>query len=113
MVNTYWIQYCFFFVTEDYSKYLVYSSKCIIPNVDPFIKEIKRFYKPQKYYSCRKKELLTYISKDNGTAVLHVDEDITNIYSSEGIKCCYSYVTRAHSESDPDKHIQYVYINFL
>lgn len=63
--------------------------------------EVKKYYRPEKYMSCRKKELLTYISKDNNSFTLHIKTHLLSNYSKEDITCCYSYVERANKE-DPD-----------
>lgn len=85
---------------------MVNSSKCFIPNLDPFKKDVMKYYIPDIYYSCSNKELLTYVRKINDTPFLHIREDLSHMYYSDDIKCCFSYVTRTPDEKTPDDDIK-------
>ncbi|KAF2883976.1 hypothetical protein ILUMI_22204 [Ignelater luminosus] len=85
--------------------YLVYSSKCRIPNVDPFNEEVKHLYKIKPYTKCTKLPLLTYITVNETTAVLHINQTAIHHYSQNGVFCCYSSVTRKEDKKNPDATI--------
>ncbi|CAH0555015.1 unnamed protein product [Brassicogethes aeneus] len=95
---------------ENDPNFLISSEKCKIVNLNPFNKYAKKFFKPEKYKACRKQELLTYITKIDNIATLHIDEEILPSYLKkskkiENIKCCYSNVTRAYNAEKPDDKI--------
>nr|CAH7722095.1 unnamed protein product [Callosobruchus chinensis] len=83
-------------------KFLVSNEKCKIVDLDPFSSEAKRYFHPEKYKPCRKQELLTYVTKNDNIATLHIDNELVPSYSSKGVTCCYSNVTRKHNSSNPD-----------
>ncbi|CAH1973514.1 unnamed protein product [Acanthoscelides obtectus] len=83
-------------------KFLISSEKCKIVDLDPFSREAKKYFHPEKYKSCRKHDLLTYVTKNDNIATLHIDHEVAPSYSSKGVKCCYSNVTRKHNISNPD-----------
>ncbi|XP_049823263.1 uncharacterized protein LOC109595976 isoform X2 [Aethina tumida] len=90
-------------------KYLVSSPKCKIVDLEPFNKYAKKYHKPEKYTACRKLELLTYVTKTDGVATLHVDDEIVPSYlrkKSSGISCCYSDVHRHSTVKDPDNNVR-------
>ncbi|CAG9865418.1 unnamed protein product [Phyllotreta striolata] len=92
--------------TASKSKYLVSSAKCKIPDFQPFNKEARRFYKKRKYQSCSSKKRLTSVTVADRNATLFVEDSVVPSYSSSGVKCCYSYVTRAPNPKDPDGKIK-------
>ncbi|XP_050501784.1 uncharacterized protein LOC126881522 isoform X1 [Diabrotica virgifera virgifera] len=87
-------------------EYLVSSPKCKIPNYDPFNKDAKRFYHKQKYKPCNNKKLLTYVTVKDNIATLHVDTESVPSYTSNGVTCCYSNITRVNYNKDPDKRVK-------
>ncbi|XP_018561924.1 uncharacterized protein LOC108904037 [Anoplophora glabripennis] len=87
------------------SNFLVSNSKCKMMDLDPFNKDAKKFFRPEKYKPCRTLELLSYLTKNDNTATLHIDKEIVPSYSSDGVSCCYANVTRKISASNPDGHI--------
>lgn len=109
MRKTFFLQLHICFVVD----YLVFNSKCRIPNYDVFSDEIKQFYRPEKYFPCNQHPLLTYVTKnDNKTsAILHIDHDLVSSYSKNGVACCYSIVTRKRYPDGPDDGIEYAITN--
>lgn len=96
-------------------KYLVSSPKCKIVDLEPFNKYAKKYHKPEKYTACRKLELLTYVTKTDGVATLHVDDEIVPSYlrkKSSGISCCYSDVHRHSTVKDPDNNVRCDYLKW-
>lgn len=106
--------FSFFLITVNRSNYLVYGDNCVIPNIPAFSADVKKFYKSSKYYNCSKHELLTYISKTNGTVQLMINENLIKSYAStSNVTCCYSYIRRKSNDKDPDNNLRYVkIINF-
>jgi hypothetical protein len=86
-------------------EYILNTSKCKIPNIDAFNEEVKSIMQPSGYISCNASELLTYVTKTNTSAVLHLRKDLLPQYSPKEIKCCYSYVSRNGSVQYPDEGI--------
>uniref|UniRef100_A0A6P7FR41 Uncharacterized protein LOC114331788 isoform X1 n=1 Tax=Diabrotica virgifera virgifera TaxID=50390 RepID=A0A6P7FR41_DIAVI len=88
-------------------EYLVSSPKCKIPNYHPFNKDTKRFYHKQKYKPCTYKKILTYVTVKDNIATLHVDTESVPSYTSNGVTCCYSNITRVNYSKDPDKRVKW------
>ncbi|KAG5859808.1 hypothetical protein JTB14_032558, partial [Gonioctena quinquepunctata] len=82
--------------------FIVYSSKCKMLDLDPFNRDAKKFFNPEKYTPCRTHKLLTYVKKVDNIATLHIDDKVIPSYAKKGVSCCYSNVTRKHNEKDPD-----------
>ncbi|KAJ8938491.1 hypothetical protein NQ318_020807 [Aromia moschata] len=82
--------------------FLVSSSKCKMIDLDPFNKDAKQFFSPEKYKSCRTLELLTYVTKTDNIPTLQIDREIVPSYSNKSVSCCYSNVTRTKSSGNPD-----------
>uniref|UniRef100_A0A6P7FWE9 Uncharacterized protein LOC114331788 isoform X2 n=1 Tax=Diabrotica virgifera virgifera TaxID=50390 RepID=A0A6P7FWE9_DIAVI len=100
------------FATEEIAfveepEYLVSSPKCKIPNYHPFNKDTKRFYHKQKYKPCTYKKILTYVTVKDNIATLHVDTESVPSYTSNGVTCCYSNITRVNYSKDPDKRVKW------
>jgi hypothetical protein len=87
------------------SLYLVNSTKCKIPDVDPFHSEIIKFFHPHDYIPCRKKELLTYVTKTNNIATLHINSTMVPLYTTNTMSCCYGNITRREDKQRPDDMI--------
>ncbi|KAK4875180.1 hypothetical protein RN001_011602 [Aquatica leii] len=75
------------------SKYLVHSSKCKIPSLDPYNMEILPYFLPKKYINCTNRTKLSYVTKQDDVAVLHINDAVRYEYSNNSINCCYSGVT--------------------
>lgn len=73
-------------------------------NLKPFNDDAKKYFHPQKYHSCRKKDLLTYTTVQDNIAKLHIDYKLSPSYA-ENLTCCYSNVTRKINKSSPDSKI--------
>ncbi|XP_019762962.2 uncharacterized protein LOC125502319 isoform X1 [Dendroctonus ponderosae] len=86
--------------------YLVSSSKCKIKNQDPFSSDAKQFLKPSKYKRCTKIPLLTYVTKEDNIATVHVDAKLIPQYTKSTISCCYSDVSRGKPMKNRDDSIQ-------
>lgn len=91
---------------SDEERYLVSSSKCKIINLNPFSQEAKKYFMPQKYKTCTKNELLTYVTKEDNIATVHIDSEIIPQYTKAPVSCCYSDVTRSTSAKNPDDSIK-------
>ncbi|GJQ85337.1 hypothetical protein Trydic_g12644 [Trypoxylus dichotomus] len=87
--------------------YLVFTPKCMLPDVNAWNNEIKPFYKKLPYVSCSKYKLLTYVVKNDTSAVLYLDSSAKKHYSTKPIKCCYINVTRNEKSSVPDNNIKF------
>jgi hypothetical protein len=88
------------------TKYLVASSKCKIPDLEPLDPQVRKFYHPEKYTPCSKLELLTYVTKIDNIATLHIDTEIVPSYTKNSISCCYANITRQETKSNPDDGIK-------
>lgn len=86
------------------SRYLVFNTKCRILSVDPMNSEVLKYHKQEKYESCSKHKLLSYVTKSENASswTLHVDKNIGMTYSKDNIQCCYSVVNRHEKDNDPD-----------
>lgn len=88
-------------------KFLVSSSECHIPDLDPFNEETKSFFYPEKYVPCSNRTPLTFfVSNDGEKAVLGIDERSIEFYSKTGLYCCFSVVERDSKGDDPDRRIR-------
>lgn len=86
--------------------YLVSSSKCKIIDLDPFSDDAKKYFKPLKYKACTKKDLLTFVTKQDNIATVHINQNVISQYSEGSLKCCYSNVSRAAPDANPDDFIK-------
>ncbi|CAG9772190.1 unnamed protein product [Ceutorhynchus assimilis] len=87
--------------------YLISNPKCKIIDLDPFSQDAKKYFKPMKYRTCSEKELLTYVTKEDNIAIVHVDSDVLAQYTNESsIACCYSDVRRSNYARNPDDSIR-------
>ncbi|RZC40976.1 DUF229, Sulfatase, and/or Phosphodiest domain containing protein, partial [Asbolus verrucosus] len=87
------------------SKYLVNSFKCKIIDLDPFDAEAKKFHRVEKYVPCSNLELLTYVTKKDNIATLHINTKILPFYSKNEIVCLYANIRRHEEVEDPDNFI--------
>jgi hypothetical protein len=100
------VYFCYIFQNFSVSLYLVNSTKCKIPDVDPFHSEIIKFFHPHDYIPCRKKELLTYVTKTNNIATLHINSTMVPLYTTNTMSCCYGNITRREDKQRPDDMIE-------
>lgn len=85
--------------------YLVNSTKCQIINLNPFNEDAMKFFRPENYESCTDQPLLTYVTKENDVATLHIDNEAMISYAIRGVVCCYAGVIRKISPDEPDDSI--------
>lgn len=81
--------------------HLVWSSKCRIPNFDPFDESIRKFAIRTKPIVCSKKPPLTYITTVPEAAhkyLLRLNSSLMAHYAvhPENVNCCYSVLTRGN-----------------
>ncbi|CAG9818667.1 unnamed protein product [Phaedon cochleariae] len=86
--------------------YLINTSTCRIPDNDPFSEDIVDFIVVEKYESCSKLSLLTYIEKSDGLPTLRVNTSQLPLYSSSDVSCCYSNITRINYAEAVDNEIK-------
>lgn len=91
---------------ENLTNFLVNSEYCMIPTAPIFGDDVMKYYNPPNYRNCSKNELLSFISKRNGTVELVIRKEIVHLYTQNNITCCFSYVRRGYNESDPDNVIR-------
>ncbi|KAL1498108.1 hypothetical protein ABEB36_008962 [Hypothenemus hampei] len=91
---------------EDKRSYLVSSTKCKILDLDPFSEDAKKYFKPLKYKTCTKNDLLTYVTKEDNIATIHIDLEVIRQYTKGSLSCCYSNITRSTSPKNPDDSIK-------
>ncbi|KAJ8921408.1 hypothetical protein NQ315_003026 [Exocentrus adspersus] len=88
-------------------RYLVNTSTCKIPDVDPFNEEVNKYVRKEEYSNCSKLPLLTYIDKSNGLATLKINTSLLPLYSSFKVTCCYSKIYRINYFNKSDNEIRY------
>ncbi|KAF2905052.1 hypothetical protein ILUMI_01134 [Ignelater luminosus] len=81
-------------------KYVVDSTKCKIRNLDPYDPDILLVHQQNKYISCEKRGLLTYIEKKDDVATLYINQERVKEYTDGSIYCCYSVITRSNVSED-------------
>ncbi|RZC33112.1 uncharacterized protein BDFB_011070, partial [Asbolus verrucosus] len=94
-------------VESDSKKYLIRTSKCRIPDDDPFNEDVKKYFHRETYVPCSKKKLLTYIEKKDSVVTLHINESLLTTYSVFKISCCYSIVHRIVHATKSDDEINF------
>lgn len=87
--------------------HVVCSTKCQIPNFDPFDESIRKFVTRAKPIVCSNKPPLTYITTVPEAAhkyVLRLNTSAIAHYSvhPENINCCYSVITRGNGPDDKE-----------
>ncbi|CAH1972431.1 unnamed protein product [Acanthoscelides obtectus] len=85
--------------------FLVSSSKCKIIDLDPFNDEAMQFHSAKRYQNCTKRQLLTYVTKEDNVATLHINTSLQSAYSLKNIRCCYSNIIRDSDGEYPDTTI--------
>jgi hypothetical protein len=83
--------------------YLVWSSKCQIPDLDPFDESIRKFITRAEPIVCSTKPPLTFTTMvpDGAKHLLKINISAVPHYTvNQGnISCCYSVITRVNSQS--------------
>ncbi|VEN50264.1 unnamed protein product [Callosobruchus maculatus] len=87
-------------------RFLVYSPKCKIVDLDPFNPEAIQFHKVEDYVTCTNEELLTYVTKNDNVARLHINMSVLSSHSHKNVHCCYSNITRNLESQAPDDKIK-------
>ncbi|KAL3269862.1 hypothetical protein HHI36_008919 [Cryptolaemus montrouzieri] len=87
--------------------YLVWSPECKIPNFNPFNKQAMKYFHKEKYISCSKHRLLSFVNISDNKATLYIDKKVLPFYTKNPISCCYSNVTRHGSNEKPDDGIKF------
>ncbi|XP_023313041.1 uncharacterized protein LOC111693127 [Anoplophora glabripennis] len=93
--------------TSKSKKYLINTSTCKIPDIDPFNDEIKKYVRKEKYTKCTNLGLLTYTEKEDGLVLLKINTSVMSQYSFFEINCCYSEIYRFNYENKSDNEVRY------
>ncbi|KAF7284191.1 hypothetical protein GWI33_022442 [Rhynchophorus ferrugineus] len=80
-------------------KYLINTSNCQIPDIDPFNEDVLPYVRLETKEECTSKPLLTYIEKSNGDVKLRMNKSVIYLYSILPMSCCYSKVFRKGDEN--------------
>ncbi|KAG5896231.1 hypothetical protein JTB14_009730 [Gonioctena quinquepunctata] len=78
--------------------YLINTSQCRIPEIDPFGDDIIEYIRNEKQKPCTELGLLTYIDKSDGNVSLRINSSLLPQYSTWEVQCCYSNITRIREE---------------
>nr|CAI5831950.1 unnamed protein product [Callosobruchus analis] len=89
-------------------RFLVYSSKCKIVDLHPFNPEASQFYSSHHHIKCTDEELLTYVTKNDNVARLHINKSVLSLYGHRNVRCCYSNVSRQSESRSPDNLIRVI-----
>ncbi|XP_037927725.1 uncharacterized protein LOC119662137 isoform X2 [Teleopsis dalmanni] len=88
--------------------YLVWSERCKMPNIDPYLPEVMKYFKREKFKPCSKTKPLTRVDY-NATSkryVLQVIKEHISEYSTTGnLDCCYQVIERNYTGIDADKEV--------
>ncbi|KAF5284034.1 hypothetical protein FQR65_LT13616 [Abscondita terminalis] len=63
-------------VEDPESKYLVQSSKCKIPSLDPYNLDILPYFLPRKPIKCSNKSQLSYVTNKGGKTILRINDAV-------------------------------------
>ncbi|KAJ8943439.1 hypothetical protein NQ318_015719 [Aromia moschata] len=88
-------------------KYLINTSKCRIPDIDPFNSEVNKYVCKEEYSNCTNLGLLTYIDKSDGVATLRVNGSLLPLYTLFPVTCCYSKIFRTNYVNNNDNEITF------
>lgn len=94
-------------------EYLVFNENCVIPKIEAFNEDVKKYMKNPKYFKCSKHRLLTSITKSNDSVYLVVNEDVVQEYGSGIVSCCFSYIRRKNHTSEPDNKVRLVTLGYF
>lgn len=79
---------------EPTERYIIYNSKCRIPDLDPFDRDVIHFHEKKNYVPCTTKDLLTYVVNNGTTAIIYINKTVEPHYAITGTTCRLSYVSR-------------------
>ncbi|XP_970990.2 uncharacterized protein LOC659605 [Tribolium castaneum] len=82
---------------------LVSNNKCLIPDFSQMYFQQFMYSIPKKYTPCNRKNYLTFVTKSENTATLHVKQQ--NGFYPE-VSCCYSNISRNFDRVNPDDTIK-------
>ncbi|XP_044272215.1 uncharacterized protein LOC123016066 [Tribolium madens] len=85
-------------------RYLVETPKCKILDVPPFYPQVWKFYHREEYKPCGPSDLLTYVTVNNNTATLHVNEEVVKKYHKK-IVCFYQNIEDFDFRFPPEDHL--------
>ncbi|KAL9902788.1 uncharacterized protein LOC119631943 isoform X2 [Glossina fuscipes] len=77
--------------------YLVWSERCKMPNLDPYLPEMMRHFKREKYKPCHIETPLTRIEFNQtfGRYTLRINQELVKVYSKKKpLDCCYQTIER-------------------
>ncbi|KAI8126342.1 hypothetical protein FF38_09154 [Lucilia cuprina] len=77
--------------------YLVWSEYCKMPNLDPYLPEVMKNFRREKYKPCKLISPLTRVDFNRTTKryTLSVDQEVIPAYSKTGkLDCCYQSIVR-------------------
>lgn len=89
--------------------YLVWSEYCKMPNLDPYLPEVMKDFRREKYKPCKLISPLTRIDFNRTTKryVLSVDQEFIPGYSKTGkLDCCYQSIIRNGTGENADRHVR-------
>ncbi|GJQ85340.1 hypothetical protein Trydic_g12646 [Trypoxylus dichotomus] len=80
--------------TIEPERYIIYNSKCRLPDLDPFNRDVIQFHEKKTYVPCTTKDLLTYVENNGSTAIIYINKTVEPHYAITGTTCRLSYVSR-------------------
>ncbi|CAH0554076.1 unnamed protein product [Brassicogethes aeneus] len=81
------------------TKYLINTSTCKIPSLDPITKEIKKYVFKLEPMKCNQDlPVLSYVEKNNQGAFLKIKENFKSLYG-KNIDCCMMNISRVVNNS--------------
>lgn len=89
-------------------EYILNNNKCKIPDYQAFNNETIKYFEKRPYVNCSKRQLLTYIERQNNVATLKIRDEAISSYvnAKENLRCCYLYVRRSGTLLEPDRGIR-------
>ncbi|KAM7356133.1 uncharacterized protein ACRADG_001971 isoform 2-T5 [Cochliomyia hominivorax] len=88
--------------------YLVWSEYCKMPNLDPYLPEVMKNFRREKYKPCKLLSPLTRVDFNRTTKryTLSVDQDVILSYSKTGkVDCCYQSIVRNGTAERADRDV--------
>lgn len=89
--------------------YLVWSEFCKMPNLDPYLPEVMKHFRREKYKPCKLLPPLTRVdfNRSSQRYILRIDDDVLPGYSTSGkVDCCYQSIIRDGTGSKADSQIR-------
>lgn len=78
--------------------FLINTTNCKIPDLDPLNSDVSPFVKKEEYRSCSDKPLLTYIETKGDIVKLKVNQSVISLYSTLSYQCCLSKILRKEGD---------------